>query len=74
MPKLLGICGRAGAGKDAVASVLTNQHTAYDATGSREFSVRVSPDAIPGGRSIAFADPVKYIAMDLYGFSIPSLW
>lgn len=73
---LLGIAGPRGAGKDEVAKALAAEHEAFDAAGQRSLLARHGPDSgtVHGAVQIAFADPLKFFAMDLYGFSVEQLW
>ncbi len=74
MAKIIGLSGLAGSGKSTVASILTYVHCALSADGARHKKIRWTADSLADGVEIAFADPLKFVAMDLFGFSIEQLW
>lgn len=76
-PSIIGICGKAGSGKDTVAALIASKHVAR--FHYRSFTVRDSNDAspptfVPGAQQAALADALKFVAMDIWGFSPQQLW
>lgn len=80
---IVGLLGKAGSGKDLIASLIAPVHLALMDGNWQNVDELVDPDgaqarvqrAIHGHAvQLSFADPVKVIARDLYAFNHAQLW
>lgn len=80
MPKLIGITGKAGAGKDTIGRMLTVQH--WVSLRGEQVDLRSLLGTVPldeepaliAGVQMGMADPVKSICHEVYDFSVLQLW